>query len=144
MKLSVVMAVFNEHKTVQEVIARVLNVPLDIELICVDDGSTDGSRELLTNLQEQHAQIRVLLQPKNLGTGAAMLRCIQESTVDFVVIQDADLEYDPSYYPFLLRPLIEGKDDVVYGSRFQGGGPLRVLYFWHFVANSALTLISNA
>ncbi len=148
MKLSVVMPVYNEHATVEQVIARVLAVPahtnMDVELICVDDGSTDGSAEILTRLQSAHPQLRVLLQPRNLGKGAALRRGIEHATGDFVLIQDADLEYDPSDYPALLRPLIEGKADVVYGSRFLGSGPHRVLYFWHSVGNWALTLISNA
>jgi glycosyltransferase involved in cell wall biosynthesis len=144
MKLSVVMPVYNEQATLREVISRVLAVPLDIELICVDDGSSDGSREILSELQSAHPQLRVLLQPKNLGKGAALRRGIQEATGDFVIIQDADLEYDPSDYPALLHPLLEGKADVVYGSRFLGSGPHRVLYFWHSVANWMLTLISNA
>jgi glycosyltransferase involved in cell wall biosynthesis len=149
MKLSVVMPVYNEQATLEPVISRVLAAPLnakemDIELICVDDGSHDGSRDILERLRTRHPQIRVLLQPKNMGKGAALRRGIQESTGDFVLIQDADLEYDPSDYPALLRPLIEGKADVVYGSRFLGSGPHRVLYFWHSVGNWILTLISNA
>jgi len=144
MKLSVVMPVYNEQATLREVVARVLAVPFEVELICVDDGSRDGSREILAELQIDHPQIRVMLQPKNMGKGAA-LRCgIQEATGDFIIIQDADLEYDPSDYPALLGPLIEDKADVVYGSRFLGSGPHRVLYFWHSVGNSILTLISNA
>jgi glycosyltransferase involved in cell wall biosynthesis len=144
MKLSVVMPVYNEQATLREVIARVLAVPLEIELICVDDGSSDGSREILIDFQTSHPQIRILFQSKNMGKGAALRRGIQEATGDFVIIQDADLEYDPSDYPALLVPLIEGKADVVYGSRFLGSGPHRVLYFWHSVGNSVLTLISNA
>jgi glycosyltransferase involved in cell wall biosynthesis len=144
MKLSVVMPVYNERNTIREVISRVLAVPLDIELLCVDDGSTDGSREILAELQASHSQIHVHLQPANMGKGAALRRGIQTSTGDFVIIQDADLEYDPAEYPTLLEPLIEGRADVVYGSRFLGGGPHRVLYFWHSVGNSILTLISNA
>jgi glycosyltransferase involved in cell wall biosynthesis len=143
MKLSVVMPVYNEQSTLQEVVTRVLAVPLDIELICVDDASSDNSREILSQLQVTHPQIRVLLQPKNTGKGAALRRGIQESTGDFIVIQDADLEYDPAEYQLLLRPLLEGKADVVYGSRFLGSGPHRVLYFWHSVGNWILTLISN-
>jgi len=144
MKLSVVIPVYNEQATLREVIARVLAVPLEIELICVDDGSTDRSREILAELQAVHQEIRVLLQARNMGKGAALRRGIQESTGDFVIIQDADLEYDPADYSVLLRPLIEGKADVVYGSRFLGAGPHRVLYYWHSVGNWILTLISNA
>jgi len=144
MKLSVVMPVYNERATLRQVVDRVLAVPLDIELICVDDGSQDGSREMLVELGERHSQIRVLLQPKNMGKGAALRRGIAESTGDFVIIQDADLEYDPGEYPVMLGPLIQGKADVVYGSRFLGGAPHRVLYYWHSVGNWLLTLLSNA
>jgi glycosyltransferase involved in cell wall biosynthesis len=144
MKLSVVMPVYNERATLSEVVGRVLAVDLDIELVCVDDGSRDGSREILASLQSQYPQLRVVLQPKNMGKGAALRRGIMEATGDYVVIQDADLEYDPSEYPFLLEPLIQEKADVVYGSRFLGGRPHRVLYFWHSVGNWFLTLVSNA
>ena len=137
------MPVYNERATLREVVAKVLAVPIEIELICVDDGSRDGSREILAELQSLYPQIRVVLQPHNMGKGAALRRGIQEATGDFVIIQDADLEYDPAEYPQMLEPLIQGKADVVFGSRFLGGAPHRVLYFWHSVGNSALTLLSN-
>jgi glycosyltransferase involved in cell wall biosynthesis len=143
MKLSVVMPVYNERPTLRTIIERVLNVPMEIELLCVDDGSCDGSREILGELEKQHAQLRIFLQPHNMGKGAALRRGIQEATGDFVIIQDADLEYDPMDYPQLLDPLLAGKADVVYGSRFMGSGSHRVLYFWHSVGNWLLTLISN-
>jgi glycosyltransferase involved in cell wall biosynthesis len=142
-KLSVVMPVYNERATLRTVVERVLAASVPIELLCVDDGSRDGSREILAELQDAHPQLRVFLQPKNMGKGAALRRGIQEATGDFVIIQDADLEYDPAQYPQLLGPLLDGKADVVYGSRFLGGGPHRVLYFWHSVGNSILTLLSN-
>jgi glycosyltransferase involved in cell wall biosynthesis len=144
MKLSVVMPVYNEQATLEEVVGRVLAAPLEVELICVDDGSTDGSREILTALQGRNPQIHIVLQPRNMGKGAALRRGIQKATGDYVVIQDADLEYDPTDYAVLLRPLIEGKADVVYGSRFLGSAPHRVLYFWHSIGNKILTLLSNA
>jgi glycosyltransferase involved in cell wall biosynthesis len=143
MKLSVVMPVYNEEPTLREAVGRVLAVPLNIELICVDDGSRDRSREILGELQQQYPQIRILLQPRNLGKGAALRRGIAEATGDYVLIQDADLEYDPAEYPRLLEPLIHGRAEVVFGSRFLGSGPHRVLYFWHSVGNKALTLLSN-
>jgi glycosyltransferase involved in cell wall biosynthesis len=143
MKLSVVMPVYNESATLRRVVEKVLAVPLEIELICVDDGSRDGSVEILKELQSHYPQIKIALQPKNMGKGAALRRGIQEATGLYVVIQDADLEYDPGEYPILLDPLIQDKADVVYGSRFLGGHAHRVLYFWHSVGNWLLTLFSN-
>lgn len=144
------MPVYNERTTLRYVVERVLTVPhvvahvqLDIELLCVDDGSNDGSREILAELQNRYKTVRVFLNQRNMGKGAALRRGIQEATGDFVVIQDADLEYDPIDFPILLGPLIEGKADVVFGSRFLGSAPHRVLYFWHSVGNRALTLLSN-
>ncbi len=143
MKLSVIMPVYNERNTLRVVVERVLSVPQSVELVCVDDGSRDGSREILAELQNEHPNVRVFLQPKNMGKGAALRRGIQEATGDFLIIQDADLEYDPSDYTSLLEPLLQGKADVVYGSRFLGSAPHRVLYFWHSVGNRLLTLLSN-
>jgi glycosyltransferase involved in cell wall biosynthesis len=143
MKLSVIIPIYNERATLTRVVEKVLSVPLEIELICVDDGSKDGSREILKQLQERYPQVRVFLQPKNMGKGAALRRGIQEATGDYVIVQDADLEYDPTEFPGLIEPLVQDQADVVYGSRFLGGRPHRVLYFWHFVGNSFLTLLSN-
>jgi glycosyltransferase involved in cell wall biosynthesis len=143
MKLSVVIPVYNERATLRQLVERVLAVPLELEVLCVDDGSRDGSREILAELQSQYPQVQVFLQPQNMGKGAALRRGIREATGEFVVIQDADMEYDPQDYPLLLGPLIQGKADVVYGSRFLGAAPHRVLYFWHSVGNRLLTLLSN-
>ena len=118
-------------------------MPVKIELLCVDDGSSDGSRDILAELAAKHSEVRVFFQPHNMGKGAALRRGIQEATGDYVIIQDADLEYDPNEYTHVLEPLVQGKADVVYGSRFMGSGAHRVLFFWHSVGNSFLTLLSN-
>jgi len=143
MKVSVVMPVYNERATLRAVVERVLSAPFDLELLCVDDGSQDGSQEILAQLQREHPQVRCFLQPENMGKGAALRRGIREASGEFVIIQDADMEYDPADYPILLEPLIQDKADVVYGSRFMGSAPHRVLYFWHSVGNRLLTLLSN-
>jgi glycosyltransferase involved in cell wall biosynthesis len=144
--LSVVMPVYNEASTVATTIDRVLAVPLPKELIVVDDGSTDGTGEVLRRLSERYAdmELYVLSQPTNRGKGAALRRGIKAACGQYVVIQDADLEYDPRDYPTLLRPCLELQADVVYGSRFVSGAERRVLLFWHSVGNWLLTLISNA
>lgn len=142
LRLSVVMPVFNELRTVRASIARLRQVGLDMEVVCVDDGSTDGTRALLEGLARERVIDTLILQPENRGKGAAVRRGIEAATGDVIVIQDADLEYDPEDLPSLLEPIATGRADAVFGSRFLGG-PHRVLYFWHRVGNGVLTLISN-
>ncbi len=144
-KLSVVIPVYNERRTLRELIARVQSVrlPLEKEIICVDDCSTDGTADILRELAETQSNLRVFFQPVNRGKGAALREGFRQATGDYVIVQDADLEYDPEDYPQMLAPLMEGKADVVFGSRFMGGRPHRVLYFWHSVGNRLLTLLSN-
>jgi glycosyltransferase involved in cell wall biosynthesis len=142
MKLSVIIPVYNESKTIREIVGLVKAVPIEKEILIVDDGSTDGTREILRDLDGMEG-VRVFLQPKNQGKGAAVSVGFRYATGDVVVVQDADLEYDPREYPRLLKPIEEGHADVVYGSRFLGGGERRVLYFWHTVGNRFLTLASN-
>jgi glycosyltransferase involved in cell wall biosynthesis len=146
MKLSIVMPAYNEKRTIREIVGRVLAVDLgglERELVIVDDGSTDGTRDLLREMEGTDG-IRVLLQPRNLGKGAAVCAGLRASTGDIAVIQDADLEYDPNEYHLLLGPILAGKADVVYGSRFLGNPHgHRVLYFWHTVGNRFLTFMSN-
>jgi glycosyltransferase involved in cell wall biosynthesis len=136
------MPAYNEKETIREIVARVLSVPIEKEILIVDDGSTDGTREILLELDGRDG-IRVFFQTENRGKGAALSRGFREATGDVVIVQDADLEYDPFDYPKLIHPIETGRADVVYGSRFLGGGERRVLYFWHTVGNRLLTLISN-
>lgn len=143
MKLSVVIPVYNEAATIAELISRVHAVDVSKQIIVIDDGSTDGTRDVLEGLKERYENMRVLLQPRNRGKGAALRLGFEHATGDYVLVQDADLEYDPAEYPVLLRPLIEDKADVVYGSRFLTTKQHRVLFFWHSVGNRLLTLISN-
>jgi glycosyltransferase involved in cell wall biosynthesis len=143
MKLSVVMPVYNEARTIEDILARVRAVPVDKEVIVVDDGSTDGTRERLQKAAQNHDGLVVLFHTENRGKGAALRTGFSAVTGDIVVIQDADLEYDPAEYPTLMQPIVDGRADVVYGSRFLGG-PHRVLFFWHYVGNRLLTLLSNA
>jgi len=140
-KLSVVIPVYNEKRFIRELISRVEAVPIPKEILIVDDHSTDGTREILKEL-ETHETVRVFYQPVNQGKGAALREGFRRATGNVVVVQDADLEYDPAEYPYLIQPIIDDRADVVYGSRFRGESH-RVLYFWHYVANKVLTTLSN-
>jgi glycosyltransferase involved in cell wall biosynthesis len=140
-KLSVVIPVYNERQWVRELVRRVHAVPIPKEVILVDDCSTDGTRDILREM-EQEGGVTVIYQPKNRGKGAALRTGFQAATGDVIVVQDADLEYDPAEYPRLLQPILEGRADVVFGSRFIGDSH-RILYYWHYVANRALTTLSN-
>jgi glycosyltransferase involved in cell wall biosynthesis len=156
MKLSVVIPVYNEIGTLREIIGRVTRVEIDKELVIVDDASTDGGRELLAALRDEGLErwlpnpaacrgkneVKVVLQPKNSGKGAALRAGFQAATGDIVVIQDADLEYDPQDLPRVIQPIVDGIADVTFGSRFIGS-PRRALYFWHTLMNRGLTLASN-
>ena len=141
MKLSVVIPVYNEKNTILQVIDRVRDVKLEKEIIVVDDFSTDGTREILQTLPPAD-DLKILLQPENAGKGAALRKGFSSVSGDIIVIQDADLEYDPAEYPALIQPILANKADVVFGSRFLGG-PHRVLLFWHSVGNRFLTTLSN-
>jgi glycosyltransferase involved in cell wall biosynthesis len=149
-KLSVLVPVYNEERTLEEIVRRVCAVPMPKEIILVDDGSRDRSREILRRLQEENQRggdslnmIKVFFQAQNEGKGAALKTAVGHVTGDVVIVQDADLEYDPKDYPSLLQPIQEGLADVVYGTRFAGGGAHRVLFFWHSLGNRILTLLSN-
>jgi len=140
MKLSIVVPIYNEEKTLREILKKILDQPLEKEVILVDDGSTDGTRKILESLD--HPEVRVILQPENRGKGAALRTGFAAAEGDIVLVQDADLEYNPEEYGSLIRPIEAGVADVVYGARFLGG-PHRVLYFWHYCGNKLLTLITN-
>jgi glycosyltransferase involved in cell wall biosynthesis len=143
--LSIVIPVFNEEQYIEQIVMRVLEADifqLEREIIVVDDCSTDNSFTIVNKLAKKHPEIQVIQQPKNKGKGAALRSGFAQAGGDIILIQDADLEYDPADYKSLLQPIIDGRADVIYGSRFLGG-PHRVLYFWHFMANKTLTLLSN-
>jgi glycosyltransferase involved in cell wall biosynthesis len=149
-KLSVLIPIYNEERTLEEVVRRVRAIQLPKEIILVDDGSKDRSREILTQLKEESEgagdplnEVKVFLQPINQGKGAALKAALDHANGDVIIVQDADLEYDPQDYPALLEPIQRGLADVVYGTRFAGGGAHRVMFFWHSMGNRVLTLISN-
>lgn len=147
MKLSVIIPVFNEANTLEELLARVLavDVKMDRQIILIDDASSDGTRDIYPRIQQRwpDVDIQIKLQPHNRGKGAALREGFQLATGDILLIQDADLEYNPEDYPYLLKPILENKADVVYGSRFRGGAAHRVDRFWHMVGNRFVTLLSN-
>jgi len=141
-KLSVVIPCFNEAATILDLIERVRSAPITPkQIIVVDDGSTDGTRDLLVQLKAPDLQL--LMHAQNRGKGAALATGFAAASGEVCIVQDADLEYDPQEYPLVVGPILDGKADVVFGSRFQGGGPHRVVYFWHRVGNGFLTLLSN-
>ncbi|HSS45408.1 MAG TPA: glycosyltransferase family 2 protein [Thermoanaerobaculia bacterium] len=142
MKLSVLIPVYNEARTIDEILRLVAAVSIEKEILVVDDGSTDGTRDILAKWEGRDG-VRVLLHPHNLGKGRAIRTAMAEARGDILLIQDADLEYDPNEYPAVLRPIEAGRADVVYGSRFRGSAENRVQNFWHSVGNRLLTLISN-
>ena len=143
MKLSIVVPVYNEKNTLEEIIRRVQATLYDLEIIAVDDASEDGSRDILESLARQHENLRVYYHEENQGKGAALRTGFAQVTGDVVIIQDADLEYDPVDYPALLDPIEKGLADVVYGSRLIGAQPHRVLFFWHYMGNRCVTFLSN-
>ena len=139
--LSVVIPVYNEAGTIKEIIDRVTYAPFRKEIIVVDDGSTDGSRQILKDAK--NSAVKICFHEQNYGKGRALQTGFSTATGDVIVVQDADMEYDPNEFPILLNPILSGKADVVYGSRLSGHGEHRVLYFWHYVGNRFLTLLSN-
>jgi len=141
MKLSVVIPVYNEVNSIRTILARVRAVEIDKEIILVDDYSSDGTREILPELADDST--RVFYHDRNMGKGAAVKMGFNKATGDIIIIQDADLEYDPQQYTKLIQPILDGKADVVYGSRFVTGDLRRVIYFWHMLGNTFLTLLSN-
>ena len=143
MKLSIVIPVYNEKDTLEEIFRRVQTTSYEKEIIAVDDASEDGSRDILDRLAQQHDNVRVFYHEKNQGKGAALRTGFAQVTGDVVIIQDADLEYDPVDYPILLDPIERDLADVVYGSRLIGAQPHRVLYFWHYMGNKCVTFLSN-
>lgn len=146
--LSVVIPVYNEVQTLEELLDRVREVPIRKQIILVDDGSTDGTRDILNRIKDE-PQIKgdpdtvVIFHEKNQGKGASLRTGFAEATGDIIIVQDADLEYNPTEYPILIQPIVEGRADVVYGSRFLTTGPHRVLYYWHYIGNRLLTTLSN-
>ena len=144
MKISIIIPCFNEEKTIGTIIDKVLKFNLyEKELIIIDDCSTDKSRDIISKLAEKDTSIKYIFLEKNLGKGGALKKGFKEANGDIILIQDADLEYDPKDYPILIKPFIETDADVVYGSRFIGSEEKRVLYFWHMIGNKLLTLLSN-